>query len=219
MGNLIGEGDHGSKSDSHDNAIYTPNMADAIILIRNIQNSPKCLLPAVLMLEILSLGFCPSIISSVVKDALFQGRGNQNEVYLTLSIPWSFRRYLKFVKIEFEVVSKDQGWSSYPDEQGTRSSNTWGEVALSDYPDVRYHVYRNIHAGKQFEKQVVVFQPDHDFCQSLLKHLAAKENSFDMQLWLRSMYPGWQQTLKFAKMSVVWHFTEWQLFACDTAGM
>lgn len=207
MGNALSDSD-----DSVDEEMHTPNMCDVVILSRNIRNSPQSVLPTVLLLEILSYGYCPLIVKSVVKDAVFRGGGNQNQIYLALTLSPSYQRQLTF--IEFEIESKDQGWSSYPADQGSRTSNTWGEVSLSCSPDERHHVYRNIHAGKNFESQTVVFDADHDLCKAVHQH-AARGESVDLQLWLRSMYPGWQQTVRLARMTVKWHFTEWQKLACE----
>lgn len=226
MGNSVSASDSDEEVSSIDNnspssganvevpgglSVYAPTMSDVAVLSRNIRCSQSCILPTVLLLEILSYGFCPLVVKRAVKDALFRGGGNQNEVYLTMTLPPLLCR--RFSLIEFEVESKDQGWSSYPDEQGTRTSHTWGEVSLSCTPDERHHVYRNIHAGAKFERQVVPFPIDHDFCQSIKKRVDQSEPQ-TVQLWLRSLYPGWQQTLRHAEIRVFWHFTEWQQYAC-----
>ncbi len=69
----------------------------------------------------------------------------------------SWQRLFRVHRIDFSVVSKDQGWSSYPQDQGTRTSNTWGTVAISTRPAESAEVYRNIHAGKGWEQQSATF--------------------------------------------------------------
>jgi hypothetical protein len=218
-------------------APFTPTCADVVMLVRNIQNSPNCVFPVVLMLEIMSMSdFSPEVCQRVVKDSTHRGHGNQNEVYL--SIPIVPPRYAKRLSgLCFKITSKDQGWSSYPSEQGTRTSNTWGEASLSTgnntdtdiTSDARFHVYRNIHAGREFETQTITFDVDSDLCKAIIQLMKANHNNCNnntnsdndgntppsLQLWLRSMYPGWQQTVSYAEVRMMWRFSEYQQFACD----
>lgn len=84
--------------------------------------------------------------------------------------------------------SKDQGWSSYPEKQGTRENSwTWFELTLDDGENdneiTRVEIVRNIHAGLVFVKHRAVIEDE-----MVLKH--AKEGD-RLSVWVRAEYPGW----------------------------
>jgi len=84
--------------------------------------------------------------------------------------------------------SKDQGWSSYPETQGTREGSwTWFELTLEDGETddeiARVEVVRNIHAGLEFERYQAVIEDGR-----ILKQAKKGDR---LSVWVRASFPGW----------------------------
>lgn len=125
------------------------DLADILLLLMNI-NESKIQIPLMLVVDILNYaGALPSV--EATNATPFRSGGNCDLCYLAMPLPRS--PYITPISMHIVVESKDQGWSSYPQEKGTRTSHTWGELGLSCAPTVRYPVFRNIHAGASFETQ------------------------------------------------------------------
>lgn len=123
------------------------DLADLLILLINI-NESNLRIPLMLAVEILNYaGSLPPIVYQ--NNAQFRSGNNCDFKYLSVRIPQS--RYISPMSLHVIADSKDQGWSSYPNEKGTRTSHTWGELRLSTQPFSRYLVFRNIHAGSTYE--------------------------------------------------------------------
>lgn len=93
--------------------------------------------------------------------------------------------------------SKDQGWSSYPNDYGTRQNSwTWFDLTLDDGKTgaeiVRVEVVRNIHAGSGFEEYLAVIEDE-----NILKQ--AKEGD-RLSIWVRTMYLGWCNEVQSVKI-------------------
>ena len=93
--------------------------------------------------------------------------------------------------------SKDQGWSSYPETQGTRDGSwTWFDLTLDDGETgdeiVRLEVVRNVHAGKRFETYRAVIEDER-----ILKRARKGDR---LSVWARAMYPGWVNYVQSAKI-------------------
>lgn len=89
--------------------------------------------------------------------------------------------------------SKDQGWSSYPESQGTREGSwTWFELSLDDGMTgdeiVRVEVVRNIHAGSTFDKHRAVIEDG--------RVLKQAKRGDRLSVWVRAMYPGWHNLVQ-----------------------
>eukprot|EP00210_Caulerpa_lentillifera_P001888 g1816.t1 len=107
-------------------------------------------------------------------------------------------------KVEIVVVSHDQGWSSYPNDQGTyRNSWTWGEVDVineaerSKLPE-RIPVFTNLHARSNWQTHDLTFENDERFMSCL-------ETGDILEMYFRSAHPGWVIYVREAKMTV--HYT------------
>ena len=123
---------------------------------------------------------------------------NDNISYLT-SEPIPSGKRLK--KVVITVVSKDQGWSSYPDDHGTyRGSWTWFELSvgspLKDSGEKwRGEVTRNLHAHGDFKEHVIEIKDG---------ELYEKAESGDvLTVWARAQFPGWVNTVKKVKIRYV----------------
>jgi len=127
------------------------DLADVLILLANF-NSSNIPIPLLLVVEIMNYAGILSPLLVEREDSFISGN-NCDAMYLALKLPRN--HYVKPISLQLVVSSKDQGWSSYPSQHGTRSSNTWGELCLSSDPTQRVTAFRNIHAGKKFETQVV----------------------------------------------------------------
>ena len=113
------------------------------------------------------------------------------------------------IKVRVVVTSRDQGWSSYPGEHGTRSSHTWGVLRLlpptGDAELASVEAYRNIHAGAAWEEHT----RELDLSSDLLRELRAcviarREATHKLQLRLSARYPGWVNRTNAARIEVVW---------------
>jgi hypothetical protein len=115
----------------------------------------------------------PTMRYSVEDSRIHYGSDNEDAMKLAYHVlnRISDRNALKKIfardlyAIHLNVISKDQGWSSYPQHDGKRCSHTWGEVACNvsrsgasgvNAP-TRYRVFRNIQAGKEYEKHTMTF--------------------------------------------------------------
>ena len=126
-------------------------LADVLILLANF-NSSKVPIPLQLVVEILNYAGTLSPLTAR-REVRFTSGSDCDTTYLEMVLPSA--KYVQPTGIQLTVSSKDQGWSSYPNQRGTRSSHTWGEISLSSAPDDRITVFRNIHAGQHFELQEV----------------------------------------------------------------
>lgn len=91
-------------------------------------------------------------------------------------------------RVVITTESKDQGWSSYPEDRGTRNNSwTWFELTLDDGKTgdeiVRVEVVRNIHAGPTFEKHQAIIEDE--------RILGQAKKGDTLSVWARAKYPGW----------------------------
>ena len=100
----------------------------------------------------------------------------------------------KLKKVVITVVSKDQGWSTCPDDHGTyRNSWTWFELSVGapskDFGEKwRGEVVRNLHAHGDFKKHTV---------EMMDEELYKKAESGDvLTVWAHAQYQGWTNTVK-----------------------
>ena len=107
----------------------------------------------------------------------------------------------KLRKVVITVVSKDQGWSSSPDDHGTyRGSCTWFELSVGSSSETpaekwRGEVVRNLHAHGDFKKHTI---------EILDKGLYEKAESGDvLTVWAHAEYLGWRNTVKKVKIRYV----------------
>lgn len=102
-------------------------------------------------------------------------------------------------KVVITVVSKDQGWSSYPQDHGTyRNSQTWFELSVGPSKDSEKwcgEVVRNLHAHEDFKEHTV---------EMVDEELYEKAKSGDvLTVWALARYPGWKNTVKKATIRYV----------------
>ena len=136
------------------------DLADVLILLANLHSS-DIKIPLHIMVEILNYAdVLPPIQAS--KNVEFISRDRSNVAYLSVALPRSI--YIQPDKILVSVSSKDQGWSSYPNERGQRTSHTWGELMVSTHPTDRFQLFRNLHAGSQYELHVNCISLQDDNC-------------------------------------------------------
>jgi hypothetical protein len=105
--------------------------------------------------------------------------------------------------ITIVVESHDQGWSSYPADQGTyRGSATWGEInILRDGQEVlgqRVTIYTNLHAIRDWQTHVCQVE-NNAVCKDVMKNL---QNGDSIALYARSCYPGWCNYVRKASITI-----------------
>jgi len=100
----------------------------------------------------------------------------------------------KLTKVVITVVSKDQGWSNFPEDHGTyRGSWTWFELSVGSSSEVpgekwRGEVVRNLHAHGDFKKHTIEISD---------KGLYEKAESGDvLTVWAHAQFGGWKNTVK-----------------------
>ncbi|RIB22598.1 hypothetical protein C2G38_2014230 [Gigaspora rosea] len=128
-----------------------------------------------------------------------------NFLYATGSLPTSIDAGIpKCQKIEITCESHDQGWSSYPQDQGTYNNSwTWGEITIipkqnndlqgQNESKTRYKVYTNKHAAEGWQTHNFIFLSDHPLVQSL-------QPGDIVGLYIRSLHPGWCNYIKRAEI-------------------
>ena len=127
-------------------------------------------------------------------------------------------------KVVFTVTSRDQGWSSYPDDHGTeRNSFSWFEVTvragigeswvtgeeLEDGDSRGEEVERspgkaaitNVHAGREWRTKAVTWSVygDNDDERKWVNDLS-RGQLIDLRIWAK--YPGWQNRAKYGRIEV-----------------
>jgi len=100
----------------------------------------------------------------------------------------------KLRKVVITIVSKDQGWSSYPEDHGTyRNSWTWFELSVGSSSETpaekwRGEVVRNLHAHGEFKKHAIKISD---------QGLYEKAESGDvLTVWAHARFLGWRNTVK-----------------------
>ncbi|WVQ79875.1 hypothetical protein IAT38_001975 [Cryptococcus sp. DSM 104549] len=97
-------------------------------------------------------------------------------------------------EVVVETLSKDQGWSSFPQHHGTyRDNYTWFEIALlrdgREVPESRQETQHNVHAGKDFKHPTTTLT-----AADPVVRLARQDDR--LILWARALYPGWSNHFK-----------------------
>jgi len=95
-------------------------------------------------------------------------------------------------KVVITVVSKDQGWSSYPADHGTyRNSWTWFELSVGSSKDSEKwcgEIVRNLHAHDDFKEHTVGTTDG---------RLYERAKSGDvLTVWALARHPGWKNRVK-----------------------
>ncbi|KAG0140545.1 hypothetical protein CROQUDRAFT_665060 [Cronartium quercuum f. sp. fusiforme G11] len=136
----------------------------------------------------------------------------------------------KVMKIEWTVVSHDQGWSSYPDDHGTdRNSWTWTEASLYtrnrfnqsfesqlSSNSIPHRICTNIHAKRKSSLHKHIWNPNHPLLIELNLRLRSLSNSFDFKEEQDSIgfcvnavaqYNGWVNTVELVECKFFYSFT------------
>ena len=123
-------------------------------------------------------------------------RGSR-EPYLSIEVPAECHQ-VKLIVMECE--SHDQGWSSYPNDKGTRRNSwTWGDLSVLSSEAVEEfkqdRVYTNLHATDSWE----MHRQEYGASDQLVKHLTPGKR---LVLSLNAMFPGWVNNVRYAKLTV-----------------
>ena len=102
-------------------------MVEMIILVCNIREKFKVLPDHLIQIILDYANLVYSV--SITREEMWGGSENQNEMYLSIPLKCDVP-YIRPYGIQVVVESCDQGWSSYPDEHGLRTSHTFGELAI-----------------------------------------------------------------------------------------
>jgi hypothetical protein len=125
-------------------------VADILVLLANFHYS-HISIPLPIVVEIFNMaGLLPQTYKHL--GHTLEGRNNANS--RIFSFRWPFHKYVHPKVIEVALQSKDQSWSSYPAQHGTRTSHTWCEFQIGNDSENRYLFFRNIHAGHMYERHV-----------------------------------------------------------------
>jgi hypothetical protein len=126
-------------------------------------------------------------------------------------------------KIVFEVCSKDQGWSDYPQDHGThRGSWTWFEVKVTDGgsngnetvaansvgnpsspPDDSEGrlLVKNIHAGRRFTRHAISWSANSEDAEEA-KWVSGLKRGRVITMTAHAKYPGWSNHVQYAEIHV-----------------
>ena len=122
---------------------------------------------------------------------------DSRKAYLSLEIPEG--RRLRARKLVGVCESHDQGWSSYPQSQGTKKGSwTWGDLSVVDGEDKEVakvdRVYTNIHASSEWQSHRFEFSSG-----DLMKELVPGRR---LVLSLNAMFPGWKNNVRSARLTL-----------------
>lgn len=127
------------------------------------------------------------ILEEFIKDEYLEGYDYMNHLYLV-----STNNFENITKVKIVVESHDQGWSS--DEH----SWTWGEINILDKYNKekkkRINVYTNITSSSEWKIHKYIIE-DKDYLNNI-------KNQDKICLWIRSLYPGWKNYIKKAKIII-----------------
>lgn len=172
-------------------SVYDP--VDYLGLLISLHRS-KFTLPMDLILEIFQFAnIVPRIRTE--KSALMSSSyaDNCDAVYMSSKTILILRHFVP-TSIYFEVESRDQGWSSYPEDQGKRKSYTWIEASLSKADTTasitRCHLFTNIHAGQDYECQEMRCDAQSELVKDITALADRGEFPLTIRMHARSRYPG-----------------------------
>lgn len=125
---------------------------------------------------------------------------NGSKAYLTVEVPADCKEVQKVV---MECESHDQGWSSYPSDQGTYSNSwTWGDLVVLDDKGSEVskveRVYTNLHADSKFQKHEACYTKD----QAPTDKLGPGKK---LVLFIIARYPQWENFTRYAQLKL--HYT------------
>lgn len=189
-------------------------------------------LPVELVRYILEMSSGDSVTVKAVCDYPHATKDNGNDVYIC--VPISVPRNFKVSCVSVHVESKDQGWSSQPDEYGKRNSFTWGEIMFNSLPeavkmqhpglcDRRWEVYRNLHGGTVYEEQTKLLTADDETGRDLFQSFSniymqrygeygteegngGEWSNVEMLLVLRSCNRGWRNRVRKGRLSITYKY-------------
>lgn len=183
-----------------DVGVYDP--VDYLGLLINLHRS-KFTLPMDLILDIFQFAnIVPRIRSE--RSALSSYSDNCDAVYMSSKTILILRHFVP-TSIYFEVESRDQGWSSYPEDQGKRNSCTWIEASLSETVATsipRCLLFTNIHAGQDFEFQQVRCDAQSGLVRDMIALADNGEFPLTIRMHARSRYPGWRIRIRRAAVEI-----------------
>jgi hypothetical protein len=158
------------------------------------------------------LEFAGVILTFQAETSEFRrGRNEMNVDYLQLQLPTPEELGVppgvdvsKCSLLVADCVSKDQGWATDAREHnGTyRSSSSWNEVAVKSmnaegetHEKARVPFCPNLRAGRNFRHH----RKYYDRSSALVQHVKMGDC---VSVVLRSQYPGWTNSAKFARLAV-----------------
>jgi hypothetical protein len=193
------------------------SLGDLMVLLLNFERAKNMSIPLDVLYSIFTsyVGF--ALHSRASRNEEIAGGNNANILYLSMPLTLSMHAVCAPNSLTVTVRAHDQGWSSNPRHlHGTRTSYTWGELALSTSPATRFEVHRNLHACNQFELQVRSFPATSSLMVSLLDQYnqqhqqgdcSGSAESLSILYFVRSMYPGWCNITDFVSIEVEWALT------------
>lgn len=158
---------------------------------------------------------------------------NMNTPYFSTPVLEHTPGVRKLVRIECNAISKDQGWSSYPEDHGKQNSWAFHELAIavnSEHPwwrertpraghevaPLRMHVFSNFHAVDEYRhlkrsfdvikeaKENVNFQNLMELYRNHEQETMPDAEAEHRLVWVvRSIYPCWTNHVKVARMDLV----------------
>lgn len=189
---------------------YIPSFDDSVRVYLDLLRHGPVKIPAIIAMVLEYADYSP--ILEISRSERHFGRSDEDECYI--EGPMCSLPYFRPHSITFHVTSKDQGWSSYPEYVNTRQASwTWFEASFSCEESVRYELFRNIHASKQWNTEVITYPNDSKLLTRMNELLAIPNNSFRLQLRCRSQYPGWRNNVQDARIVLHFSLVNWEQLA------
>lgn len=212
-------------------AQYQPSFADFFVLLLNIYRSKTTYNIPLEVLIVILRDYAAYLPKLKAENQKYLSCGNNSNV-LYVRVPLPLTTHVHISQVHVVVDGHDQGWSSYPEHRGTRQGSwTWYELVISRqdrraHNDIRTTVCRNIHASSNFERQERTYihpldkpalladkdtevvhkdQEESQFMETVAQEYQyCVQHGVDMelQLYVRSMYPGWENNIRYGKLEV-----------------
>lgn len=167
-------------------------------------------LPAELIFQILALPSRWVFHSRKSLSAPASIGSREEERIVVKTDPFNLKDITLARKIIFEFTSKDQGWSSHPQDRGSyRGSWTWMDVGIvhdgqkrlkagdadGELQECVYASQRNRHASSEWESYRIELETGHEIFEDL-------QDGDSVVLWAKARFPGWTNYVQEATVEI-----------------
>lgn len=182
--------------------------------------------PTSVIAKIMRFSGADVVLEQKARSHAIGGLENADHEYLSLPLASGvvmderLLRQFALEEIVVRVTSHDQGWSSYPDDHGTKNGSwTWVEAGITTPASPRVMIAVNIHADSAWQDHVYKSSQDENpslllYARAALANVGgatttstgANASGPFISIYARSQYPGWAIFLQKASVELRWRW-------------